>query len=715
MKKGRQLPAWTILVALCLCGLCTAGCGQKEDGGPAKTDPAETWLQPGSATEYYDIQSKKESLFAGQKKSDENGFFLGMQYHQGEPVQLWSLWEEEERRVYLFRADGSRELLNGMEDTENGVWYMDEDGDFYCWNRIWGIGEEPPQYIQKLDSTGKELFRTEPGKEDLQLLDLCQLEDGSMMALVRDTQSGETELRELDPESGRLSEEPGAKLERTISSRYIAAGRQGILVLDTGSMEGISEVRPGDGSVLSALSFLGTSYSLEDSARGMEVHDFRVLEDGKMEILWAKPSGDGSVRETLTFSKTEKAVVTLRTTLLMDDGWLERQIGAFNKTNKDYYVVLEKPKAEDQSEFGTMTAVQIATGKGPDILYGYALEYVYDIAEKGGLEDLAPYMEASGVREEDYFPYAFSCWRDGEKIYTFRIAGCPSFSCYKEKFLGGRELPADIDALLDLLLDWEGNYWSYGGDLSGSLLTSFLSGDDLCGMIDWEEGSCDFSGELFAKMLKTAKKCGISYAKAMAGEFRDRLTVAKHSIDCSLYGYKTEEELEKRGLVRMCDPGVGGVHSVLAMNVNSAQKQGAWEFIRYIMREDVLKTRGNESMGVSNRAAYMATLEKELEKLNANGSGGWKTITHVLPDGRTREEKEPGYKKEEITEERIAECLAAKENAIEGTTIKSVRTEPILRIIAEEAEYFFDDVKSIDEVVDIINNRVGLYMGEHHL
>lgn len=616
--------------------------------------------------------------------------------------------------MYLFRADGSRELLNGMEDTENGVWYMDEDGDFYCWNRIWGLGEEEPQYIQKLDSSGKELFRTEPGKDDLLLLDLCRLENGSMMGLVRDMQSGKMELRELDPKSGRLSEGPGAELEMTIASRYIAAGRQGVLMLDMGSMEGISEVRPGDGSVLADWSFLGTSYSLEDSARGMDVHDFRMLEDGRMEILWAKPSGGGSVQETLTFSKTEKAVVTLRTTLLMDDGWLEKQIGAFNKTSKDYYVVLEKPKAEDQSEFGTMTAIQIATGKGPDILYGYALEYVYDIVEKGGLEDLAPYMEASGVREEDYFPYAFSCWRDGEKIYTFRIADCPSFWCLKEKFLGGRKAPADIDALLDLLLDWEGNYWSYGGDLSSQLLTSFLSGEDLCGMIDWEEGSCDFSGELFAKMLKTAKKCGISYAKAMAGEFHDRPTVAGRTIDCSLYGYKTEEELEKMGLVRISNPEVDGVLSVLAMNANSAQKQGAWEFIRYIMREDVLKTRGDESMGVSNRAAYMATLEKELEKLSANGSGGGKTITHVLPDGRTREEKEPGYKKEDITEERIAECLAARENATEGTTITSMRTGPILRIIAEEAEYFFDDVKSIDEVVDIINNRVGLYMGEHH-
>ena len=41
-----------------------------------------------------------------------------------------------------------------------------------------------------------------------------------------------------------------------------------------------------------------------------------------------------------------------------------------------------------------------------------------------------------------------------------------------------------------------------------------------------------------------------------------------------------------------------------------------------------------------------------------------------------------------------------------------IRTAPLLDIIAEEAEYYFDGTKSIEEVTAVIQNRVQLYMDE---
>lgn len=35
------------------------------------------------------------------------------------------------------------------------------------------------------------------------------------------------------------------------------------------------------------------------------------------------------------------------------------------------------------------------------------------------------------------------------------------------------------------------------------------------------------------------------------------------------------------------------------------------------------------------------------------------------------------------------------------------------RIISKEAEYYFTGEKSLEEVVEIINNRVGLYLEEY--
>jgi len=55
-----------------------------------------------------------------------------------------------------------------------------------------------------------------------------------------------------------------------------------------------------------------------------------------------------------------------------------------------------------------------------------------------------------------------------------------------------------------------------------------------------------------------------------------------------------------------------------------------------------------------------------------------------------------------------------RENAWEDTTIEYVRMKPIYNIIEEEAEYYFEGVKSLEEVVGIINSRAGLYVGEQH-
>nr|WP_305114435.1 hypothetical protein [uncultured Acetatifactor sp.] len=44
-------------------------------------------------------------------------------------------------------------------------------------------------------------------------------------------------------------------------------------------------------------------------------------------------------------------------------------------------------------------------------------DYMEGMQGKGVLEELNPYMEDSGISEEDYFPLAFSVLRQGEKIY----------------------------------------------------------------------------------------------------------------------------------------------------------------------------------------------------------------------------------------------------------------------------------------------------------
>jgi len=678
--------------------LCS--CGRKEEAAA----PAE----------YYELSSVNKRLFDSKKEGDEKGMLLGMQFYQGEPVQLWSGLGSDS--VFLWRQDGSREtLLEGAADAAAMQWYMDEEGDFYCWSSRWGmaLNGEDAVSIRKLDASGQEVFCTslDPGVE---LKSLRRLADGRVVLLTQD--EGGYKLAELDPGKGSVKKLDGIWLDQTYSTYYIASGEQGLLLLDGGMSGGICEIDMKNGSRILEIPFMGMNYSVGAKAdENMELWDFYMKEDGAVAMLWADPEWGKGTQETLQMKKVEKTPVVLRTTLLVDGGWLEQTAAEFNQSNDRYHVIVEYPDAAQQAEMYNLTRLEISVGKGPDILYGYILDGMQDIFEKGGMEDLAPYMEASGMREEDYFPAAFSGYRDGEKIYTVRTEWHPSFLCLDKAVLEEGWEP-NIEELIDALLTREEDA-VYGGGPSCYILEDFLKGsEDFWGMLDWKAGNCSFKGGLFAKMLEVSKRYGYSWEELYAGEVQKGPDIT-HSVSCGFYSYKTSKELEERGWVRIGTLFEDGIHGtycdhggLFAVNANSCVKQGAWEFLCYIMSEEVQAAKsGGIDVNRTNRAVFADCIEEELEKL-ADGFVKGIHVTSVLPNGEVVVSEEK-YEQKDITSERIAEYIDALEDS-RDLLASMARVRPILDIIQEEAEYYYRGEKSLEEVVDIIDNRVNLYMGE---
>ena len=113
----------------------------------------------------------------------------------------------------------------------------------------------------------------------------------------------------------------------------------------------------------------------------------------------------------------KKEIITVRGTVR---GWLKRQAALFNQSNDIYYVVIEEPgEGVSGSDFRAETGLKLASGKGADIICANAVADVPGLIEKGVFADLAPLMEASGIREEEYSQVAFDAWREDEKIYGF--------------------------------------------------------------------------------------------------------------------------------------------------------------------------------------------------------------------------------------------------------------------------------------------------------
>ena len=357
-------------------------------------------------------------------------------------------------------------------------------------------------------------------------------------------------------------------------------------------------------------------------------------------------------------------------------------------------------------ELARLTSVQIASGKGPDILCGGLMkEYIPGMLEKGALEDLRPFMEKSGIREEDFFPFTFDTWRSGDKICGISPAS-PSLTgyCMDSSVLGGTEEP-DIEALTDALLAGQEKAIFLKRYDSGKLLELLLRGTEtLWGMVDWENRSCDFNGELFQKLLEVAKRYGDD------GNPGEISCIAERRSLGAIQYFDDRQEREENGKV-IC--GVlfdDGCHaavepdSALAINANSSNKEGAWEFISFLLGEEAQS--GESGVPVS-RKGYDAWVERQKKRF-AGGKREEEIHCNLMPDRSYAYQGTVVYTEADVADEIIEEYT----EMMEDTRTYSLRTAPILAIIREEAEDYFQGNKSPEEVSRLITNRVQLYLDE---
>ena len=212
------------------------GCGKKEEDG---------------RVEYFDIVSELNVLYAAGSIDESRGMFLGMQYYQGEPVQLWSEGDE----VYLVSIHGSREKLMEIPQAAALCCYLDQDGSIYCWERYAELAENGIPSVWKYDASGQEVCRVRM-EEGIVPEDICQLSDGRILLLLRNHGSGAVQLAELDAIKGIVARMDQVQLGLGVSG-YIASGGEELVFLEQGYWEGLSEISLKDGKRKIEKSFQG--------------------------------------------------------------------------------------------------------------------------------------------------------------------------------------------------------------------------------------------------------------------------------------------------------------------------------------------------------------------------------------------------------------------------------------------------------------------------
>ena len=263
-KERGIMKKLSFILALLLYCAFLAGCGRGERDG------AEEGISQDGSAVYRDIRVETEDAFPMEAAV---GSMMGMQFYKGERVMIWAVRNNGLADIYLYREDGSREmLLEGLqEDYSFGNWLLDAEEGFYFWDNL-------NVSLEKMDGEGKMLYSVLLKDVGVGYIhDLHQLGDGRLIIAYSPSGGGSDVLSQMDPDTGKISRVSTVKLE---SSGRVAAGEEGLLYLDG---KGVSAIDMESGGKERVLSFTGTSYLLQDDHQN-SIEDFRVLDDGSVEI-----------------------------------------------------------------------------------------------------------------------------------------------------------------------------------------------------------------------------------------------------------------------------------------------------------------------------------------------------------------------------------------------------------------------------------------------
>ena len=383
----------------------------------------------------------------------------------------------------------------------------------------------------------------------------------------------------------------------------------------------------------------------------------------------------GAVILTTADPDDKREVVTLGVWQGSTD--LMLQVNGFNETNEKYRIEVIAYPSMEYEDYYTSHAMRILSGRGEDLLFGNMRMQTY--IDKGVLVDLLPYMERD-LKKEDYIE---------EILYAYEVKGgiygiCPSFGI--SVMLGGKEYMGDGKIRFE--------------DLSGLMketgattLMARIPMETLWYLYSYFSMNLTDRQELKEGIL-LAEAYGDSGEEGRAVDLRlgrDALFL-ELSMNLPIDVIRAEMAYGSFGVETEIMPRAKLYGSSICINNASEKKEGAWEFIRFLLSEEYQAKLIRESFThfPISRKAFADKTEAALESLERQ----YKDINVEIP----------------IKKERYLELM---ETWIQGSRSEKLGIDyDAWRIVSEEVEAYYSGQKSLDEVLDIIESRMRIYLGE---
>lgn len=449
---------------------------------------------------------------------------------------------------------------------------------------------------------------------------------------------------------------------------------------------------------------------------GTNIQKIGVAEDGTiMAVLrdWTAGTTELVKLTAADPSEIEEAQEIVIATLY-DDSSLQQAVVAFNKANDKYRVTIKTYMSGSNWDSDTrrtaLTRLQndiISNTNCPDIInLGQIDEKPY--IEKGVFEDLYPYLEKSDVlSKEDFFENILDGYTyDGKLLSIPATVGIRTV--VGKTSVVGEKMGWTLDEMITCAKEHP-EAVCFGEVESGTVLYNcMIYNQDV--FMDWEEGKCHFDTEEFKRILEFANEFPSEidwesdyqtyFGEPDIEDFKSERVLLKwayiNSIpEIQLCPAQFGEEVTYIGFPTPdgsvgCELYASATYGIIAKSPN---KDGAWAFLESYLT--------NSSDSHWTLSWGFPSLKSKFEQEAKSFEDSWGTTSITMADGWS-------YTYHKPTEEEIN---LVKELIAAGKMTSSF-DENISAILFEEADAYFKGQKSLDEVVDIIQNRVQIYMSE---
>lgn len=414
-------------------------------------------------------------------------------------------------------------------------------------------------------------------------------------------------------------------------------------------------------------------------------------------------------------SSYEEGTKTLTLAVLQSESQLHssnltKWVNTYNKTHKDVQIEIVNyyDGYSELDECINRIKIEINAGKGPDMINFGGLYSPID-ASCGMMTDLYPFIQNddSFKNQDFYFNILESFEVSGSLYVVVPNYSIGSFATINEEL---RDLEMmNIQQLIAAYNRLDEGGILFPGETKKAVLGMLCHGS-LDNYIDWDKGTCSFSSENFKEILRFSNGFPLHLniteeysAKQIFTEGRALLYPVSINNVYTLTGIRLIYGKTPTYIGYPFDEGYGSIAAIediaIGISSTSKNKEEAWKFIRSLLDSEF---QDNVKNGLPVR---VSSLELRIEDaMNAE----YDEMGEMIAKSYLRFEGEDPVDIYEISTE-DAETLKAIIGRIE---FNEAIDNNLYNIMLEEASYLFHEDRNVDDVADIIQNRVSIYISE---